>query len=120
LAEQLRAGVPNDPTVLADLMGYYVVLGERDDAVSLIETVAPMVRDDENLMARIGIAYEQIGERELALRYIGDAVRHRYPVRLIQTEPFLGELRADPRYKQLIQEIEVEWEIEVPSESGDQ
>ena len=46
-------------------------------------------------------AYEQLGERELALRFIRRALESGYPRALVEADPGLVALRSDPRYPQL-------------------
>jgi serine/threonine-protein kinase len=44
------------------------------------------------------LAYELLGERKLALEMIAKAVKLGYPVKNIETEPDLVNLRRDPAY----------------------
>ncbi len=46
-------------------------------------------------------AYEQIGNRDRALLWLGQAVRRGYPKARIESDPWLERLRADPRYGKL-------------------
>ncbi len=45
-----------------------------------------------------GAAYEQLGDREAALRFIGRALARGFPPALIEKDLALEALRADLRY----------------------
>jgi Flp pilus assembly protein TadD/TolB-like protein len=102
LAEAARTQHPDDREVLGHLIDYYGMTKQRERALELIEEAAPIAATNSKLMFYVGCAYENLGERENALRYIGDALRYGYPVKFVEAEPTLNELRKDRRFKQMI------------------
>jgi len=102
LAEAQRDINPRDPKVLADLAGYYAVLGERGKAVSLMTRALALAPDDLEVMVSAGDTYEQLGERERALHWIRKALEHGYPPKGIERMPGLEQLRADARFQHLL------------------
>ena len=84
-------------------MSYYAFLGDRSAAQAIIESSDPRASGDADLLYQIGRAWEWMGERELALQYIGDAIDNGYSMRRIEAEPHLRDLRDDPRYSELIE-----------------
>ena len=102
-AEQTRIESPDDTGVMGDLMEYYAVMGNRSAAQAIIEAADAHASGDADLLFRIGCAWEWMGERDLALQYIGDAIENGYSIRKIESEPPLQELCDDPRYGALIE-----------------
>ena len=92
--------------MLGHLIDYYGMTKQRERALELIEEAAPIAATNSKLMFYVGCAYENLGERENALRYIGDALRHGYPVKFVEAEPTLDDLREDLRFKQMVAERE--------------
>jgi len=107
-AERTRDQSPEDTGVLGDLMSYYAVLGDRSAAQAIIETSDPHASGNADLLYQIGRAWEWMGERELALQYIGDAIDNGYSIRKIEAEPHLRDLCDDPRYNELIERTQSE------------
>lgn len=61
---------------------------------------------DLGIMFRIGEIYEQLGERETALKWIKTALKKGYySVTETECNPFLRELRADERFQLLLRNI---------------
>jgi serine/threonine-protein kinase len=93
---------PGDPQLMAALAGYYGMLGEnRRRGLELLEraTSSPVV--DAQLMSVIGESYEDLGERDRALLWLGRALDNGVTLSQIEGMPSLDELRKDPRYAEL-------------------
>jgi serine/threonine-protein kinase len=103
MAEAQRKVNPRDPRLLCDLAGFYGALGQRGKAVSLLEQALVQAPEDMEVMALAGGVYEELGERERALEWIGKALDHGYSLDQIQRAPVLQKLRADPRLQHLLQ-----------------
>jgi serine/threonine protein kinase/Flp pilus assembly protein TadD len=98
LAEARLKVNPRDPELLADLSGYYGVLGERAKAEELIQRAAIIDPENSYAMYRAALNYEHWGEREKALHWIEKAIEHGYSKAAFQRSPELKALRGDPRY----------------------
>jgi serine/threonine-protein kinase len=103
LAEQVLTVNPKDADVLSQLAGYYAMVGERTRSQSLIKKALSFASGNSQVMYVVGAAYEQMGNREEALHWIGEAVRNGYSLAEIEHEPELRELMADKRFQSLLQ-----------------
>jgi tetratricopeptide (TPR) repeat protein len=84
------------------LAGYYVILGEKERALSILEQALTIAPNDWWVLYNHGHAYEQLGEREKALDWIDKALKAGYPRKEIERDPWLADLRADERFQQLL------------------
>jgi hypothetical protein len=88
----------------AFLIDYYVMSEDTVHTRAAIASAGHLVEENSRVMYSVGSAYEKLGQRELALHHIGNAVRHDFPRGVIESVPVLRELVKDPRYKELIAE----------------
>jgi tetratricopeptide (TPR) repeat protein len=102
LAEAERGRNPEDRYIVIDLAGYYGMLGEREKGLALLGQVLAAPIDDPDLMAEVGARFDDLGDRERALEWIARALQHGYSRSLLEVSPAFRELRADPRYAQVI------------------
>jgi serine/threonine-protein kinase len=101
LAEEQRRVNPNRPSVLMDLADCYSMLDQPERSRSLLQQALGLAPNDVPIMFNAGVVYEQLGDREQALQWIGKAIRGGYSRDLIDKAPSLANLRADPRYRAL-------------------
>ncbi|MBR7778395.1 serine/threonine-protein kinase [Undibacterium rugosum] len=88
-----------DDVVLVYRMGLYSArLGEKEEAVRHIRHALELTPANANVHFRAGMAYELLGDRQLALAEIAKAVQLGFPVKSIEAEPDLMALRRDPAY----------------------
>jgi serine/threonine-protein kinase len=102
MAEENRKVDPRDESILIDLAGFYAITGEEALARTMIDEAQEIAPTDMHVMYQTGHAYEQMGEREKALGLIEKAVEAGYPVSEIENDPFMRELVADERYRQIV------------------
>jgi serine/threonine-protein kinase len=76
-------------------------VGERSKALSLVQQALALAPDNIEIMVRAGLVYEQSGERDAALEWIGKALKHGFPMAQIKSLPDLQQLLADPRFEGL-------------------
>jgi tetratricopeptide (TPR) repeat protein/tRNA A-37 threonylcarbamoyl transferase component Bud32 len=93
---------PGDPELIGDLIDFHAMMGDEETTRRLIATGDSLAVDDGDLLFRIGNAYELIGDRGAAVRYITEAVRHGVPLARIQETPELADLNADPRFARMV------------------
>ncbi len=93
---------PGDPLVMGDLIDFHAMIGDEETTRRLIATGDSLATDNPKLLYAIGNAYELIGDRNAALRYLANAVRHGIPVARIHDTPELADLVADPRFVRMI------------------
>jgi serine/threonine protein kinase/tetratricopeptide (TPR) repeat protein len=95
---------PSDADLRADLAVYQAMLGDRIQALALMEKGLMLNPKDASIMYRAGLNYEHWGERELALQWVGKALKNGYSLSTVKRSPELKNLREDPRFGQLISE----------------
>ncbi len=101
LGEKQLAVNPKAAALLADLGDCYAHTGDAGRARELLKRSLALAPDDLEVLRTAASAYEQLGERELALRFIRRALESGYPRALVEADPGLVALRSDPRYPQL-------------------
>jgi len=93
-----------DQSVMADLAGYYGMVGQHDRGIELLEAVTRKEIHDPYLMGAIAENYEDLGERERAVEWIGTALDSGLAVDWIERRPSFNSLREDDRYRELVQQ----------------
>lgn len=108
MAEEQRKVNPRDEGVLMDLAAFYAMTGEGDLARTMIDQALAIAADNMTVMYEAGHAYEQVGERDKALAFVGKAVAAGYSVSVIRDDPFMRELTADDRFAAIVEGVEDE------------
>lgn len=85
-----------DDVTLISRMGLYAArLEDRTQAELLLARVIELAPKNASVQFRAGLAYELLGEREEAITALTTAVELGYPLKLIQAEPDLLNLRRE-------------------------
>jgi len=93
---------PGDPDVIGDLIEFHAMIGDEETTRRLIATGDSLAVGNARLLFQIGDAYELIGERGPALRYLADAVRHGFLVQEVLGTHELSDLIKDPRFVRMV------------------
>jgi serine/threonine-protein kinase len=105
LANEQLTIQPNDPGLQADLAYYYAALNRPDSAALFMNGALIRVSPDSsdvNQVYGIGETYDRMGERDLAIEWITAALKRDInPIRL-RHNPFLEDLRKDPRMREYL------------------
>ncbi len=101
MAEERRKANPQDAALLSHLANYYAMLGNRGRAFPLLEQSLALAPGDPDVMARAGGTYEQLGQREKALEWIGEALKKGFSLKNLTQWPGLNNLRKDARFLRL-------------------
>jgi serine/threonine-protein kinase len=99
LAERERQVMPRDARLLARMADCHARLGRAQQARSLLAEALALAPQDTRVMLTAGVVYEQLGDREPALRWISSALAGGHPRREVDASPWLRALRADPRFQ---------------------
>jgi serine/threonine protein kinase/tetratricopeptide (TPR) repeat protein len=99
--EQLRVN-PRDPTLLISGADAYSYLDQPQRARELLRQGLALAPDDVANMFQASAIYEQLGDRKLALQWIGMAIKGGFSRDLIEKEPTLARLRLDPKFQDLL------------------
>jgi eukaryotic-like serine/threonine-protein kinase len=89
---------PKDAALLVDLADCHALLGDAGRARELVKRGAALAPDDVEIQHSAAGVYEEIGDRDAALRWIARALAAGYPRVRVEDDPGLAALRADPRY----------------------
>ncbi len=98
LARQALEVNPRDAPLRADLADIESMLGHAQEARTEAARSLELAPQDTEVMSRAGAAYEQVGDRDLALAWIGRALAGGYSRHEVESDPSLKALRADPRF----------------------
>lgn len=97
LGEAERRVNPRQASLLAGLADAYSMLGERGEAIAAIAAVERLGPDAEASFT-IAVAFEQLGDRALALKWLEQSLASGYSPDTVAKSPSLTALRKDPRY----------------------
>jgi tetratricopeptide (TPR) repeat protein len=102
LSADLRKETPNDPDLLADVGGYYAAIGMDHESVPLLKQASALAPDKPDVLYQVAVGYERLNRREQALLWIDRAVAGGVSVQFLERVPELSGLRADPRYRAIL------------------
>jgi tetratricopeptide (TPR) repeat protein/TolB-like protein len=108
LAEEHLARHPEDIDAMADLAGYHGVSGQNDRGIELLEAIIEGDIRDVYFMATIAESFEDLGDRERALAWLGAALDGGLAVDYVERRPSFNRLRGDNRFKSMLEKHEVE------------
>lgn len=83
----------DDATLISRMGLYSARLGDRKQAMPMLLRVMALAPKSASVHFRAGLAYELLGERDAAIAALTKAVELGYPLKLIQAEPDLLDLR---------------------------
>jgi serine/threonine protein kinase/tetratricopeptide (TPR) repeat protein len=104
LAEAQRSQTPDDLSLRADIADYYAMLGETSRGRDIIEQVVVADPSNPQLIAWIAEVFEDLGEREQALEWVGRSFAAGIPPSKFEGRPTLRGLVADERYQALVEQ----------------
>ncbi len=84
---------PDDATLLSRQGLYSARLGDSAQAKPMLVRVMALAPKSASVHFRAGLAYELLGERDTAITALTKAIELGYPLKLIQAEPDLLDLR---------------------------
>jgi hypothetical protein len=119
LGEARLAEDPENAIHIAYLAGLYAMIDDDVTARNYAREEIVSESDDSFVMYLLGFAWEKLGETELALHYIGNAVRNDYPLSALKAEPMLKDLVNDTRFLNLIEGLEKSESDKEAAGSGD-
>jgi len=116
LTSRLKEAIPefqkavelnNDPYSIAMLAQAYARNGQTDEARKLLTHLNEMAKSAEVPEYALALVYTSLGERERAIEALehGFAGGNKSYLFLLPGDPFLDDLRGDPRFEALVQKI---------------
>jgi len=116
LTSRLKEAIPefqkavelnNDPYSIAMLAQAYARSGQTDEARKLLAHLNEMAKSGEVPEYALALVYTSLGEKERAIEALehGFAGGNKSYLFLLPGDPFLDDLRGDPRFEALVQKI---------------
>jgi tetratricopeptide (TPR) repeat protein/TolB-like protein len=106
LGEQRLASGVSDPYLAPTVAGYYGMVGETTRGHELLDKAVVADPQEAQLMATIAESYEDLGDRDRALEWIGRALAGGVSTDWIDRHPSLNRLTQDPRYRDVVAGID--------------
>jgi eukaryotic-like serine/threonine-protein kinase len=99
LLERATLDNPRDAIAQSKLGLLYAEKKLREKAISRIQSALALSPDDPNVLATVGEAYEDLGDRPQALQYIEKSLQKGYALADLKDTPDLQGLLSDPSFK---------------------
>jgi len=101
--EQIAPLRPDDAEVHANLGAMYSQLHLRDKAKTQLDAALALSSDDAGILGKAGEAYENLGERSLALEYFRKALQKGWTLEDLKMNPDLRSLLSDPNARRVLE-----------------
>lgn len=92
----------DDAEVQSELGLLYSRQKQREKAIPRIEAALALAPNDPSTLADTAESYENLGERNRALRFIGQALARGWTVAQMENNPALRNLVRDPRFRRMV------------------
>jgi serine/threonine-protein kinase len=102
LAERVRTANPNNGVVLSELANFYALLGKVSEPLELLGTALSLAPGDRWVVINAAEAYEVLGFRDQALKWLEKAIQLGIQVDEIKRTPTLKQLVKDSRFEALL------------------
>jgi Flp pilus assembly protein TadD len=96
---------PNDENALVGLAVSHARIGQADSARVALQRLAGLAQIRPGILHDMAVVYEILGDRDRALEYIEQGLRQGLQRADVDASPDLDALRADPRYRALLQAL---------------
>lgn len=106
LGEKGLVVTPNDPRIRANIAEYMAKLGQKQEALSQLDAIAPV--DRERFLDRVVLVYELTGDRAKAIAAIRSSSLQVAFLQYIKDDPDLAGLWKDPALQRAISERRAE------------
>ena len=94
---------PRSTDAMIRLAACHELLDDEDQARVMLRRAADEAPDNPIVLFHVGHIYEDLGDREQAVRRISSALERGFPVRELEGAPGLADLRQDPRIQEAMQ-----------------
>jgi serine/threonine-protein kinase len=99
LVEQAVQATPRDGVLQAVLAVLYAEKKLHEKAVARIQSALALSPEDANVLENVGEAYEDLGDRAEALKYIEMSLQKGYGLATLKSIPELQGLLSDPNFR---------------------
>jgi tetratricopeptide (TPR) repeat protein len=99
LLEQYASLNPREAPVQSMLSMLYAEEKQREKALSHANAALALAPKDAGILADIAETYDELGDRQRAIRYVQDSLKNGYTLTDLQQRPVLLGLLADPSFR---------------------
>jgi serine/threonine protein kinase/tetratricopeptide (TPR) repeat protein len=96
---------PRDATALSNLAVYHAMLSEPAESLANLDRALAAAPKNTDVLYKAAEVNEQLGNRAKALQWLEAALKQGYSQDLVERSPQMRQLRADPRYPQLLKRV---------------
>jgi serine/threonine protein kinase/tetratricopeptide (TPR) repeat protein len=91
-----------DPELLDALARYSAMVGDRANALAYLARLLQQSKSDKDVLFSAAVTYNHVGDKGLALEWLGKALRAGYSPEMVRRQPDLDNLHGDPRFEDLL------------------
>lgn len=102
LAETRLNVNPKDGTALSYVAWYHAALKEKAAALAAARRALQATPNDTEVLFNVALVFNQLGETDQALEFVGKAARGGYSAALIRDTPYFDNLRAKQRFQRVL------------------
>lgn len=102
IAKKELAVNARDPELLKTLANYSVMIDDRDNAVKYLALALEQSKSDKGALFSAALIYNRLGDKGLALEWLGRALRAGYSPEMARRQPDLDNLHGDARFEDLL------------------
>jgi serine/threonine-protein kinase len=107
--KKARALFGNSPYVLGELGNAYAIAGEKDKAIDVLTNLEGLSKQGYSVCTDIAFIHSGLGNNEMAFKLLGRAYEGKEEkIAYFKVDPRWDNLRPDPRYKSLLQRMNLE------------
>ena len=93
---------PRDPQLLRSLSNYHAMINDRTNALKYLNKSLEHSRVDKDALFSAAQIYNDLGDKGLALEWLGKALRAGYAPGMARQQPDLDNLHGDARFEGLL------------------
>ena len=91
-----------DPELLRALAKYYAMVDDRADSLAFLAKALEQSKSDKDALFSAAAIYDRLGDKGLAMEWLGKALRAGYSPEMARQQPDLDNLHGDPRFEDLL------------------
>jgi tetratricopeptide (TPR) repeat protein len=102
MAKEDLAVNPRDPQLLRNLANYHAMINDRANALKYVNQSLEQSKFDKDALFSAAQIYNDLGDKGLALEWLGKALRAGYSPGMVSQQPDLDNLHGDARFEDLL------------------
>jgi serine/threonine-protein kinase len=102
MAKEDLAVNPRDPQLLRSLANYHAMINDRTNALKYLNRSLEQSKVDKDALFSAAQIYNDLGDKGLALEWLGKALRAGYAPGMLRQQPDLDNLHGDARFEGLL------------------